>query len=282
MGLIHELGRFPGGGHGNALQYSCLRNSMDRGAWWIAVHGVAKSQTWLKRLSMHTHTALALPKQQTHSAKWLQVSLLRYYVAFPLPHPEPLPWGWHHSVLSSGTWNLYFLTLWGYKDLRKFSLKVSGQLIPYPTLPGNAGKEAATAAAATKLLQSCLTLCHPIDSSPPGSPVPRILQARTLEWVAISFSSAWKWKVKVKSISCVRLSVTPGTAAYQAPLSMGFSRQEYWSGLPLPSPGKEATHFQNTGYLGSLYFLRYSVASEEVGVSPNFCASDMTGWGQFL
>ena len=197
------------------------------------------------------------------------------------PRPEPLPWGWHHSVLSSGTWNLYFLILWGCKDLRKFSLKVSGQLIPYPTLPGNAGKEAAATAAA-KLLQSCLTLCDPIDGSPPGSPVPGILQARTLEWVAISFSSAWKWKVKVMSLSCVRLSVTPRTAAYQAPLSMGFSRQEYWSGFPLPSPGKEATHFQNTGYLGSLYFLRYSVASEEVGVSPNFCASDMTGWGQFL
>ena len=78
-------------------------------------------------------------------------------------------------------------------------------------------------AAAAKSLQSCLTLCDPIDSSPPGSPVPGILQARTLEWVAISFSNAWKWKVKVKSLSCVRLS-DPGTAAYQAPQSMGFSR----------------------------------------------------------
>ena len=79
------------------------------------------------------------------------------------------------------------------------------------------------------------TLCSPIDGSPPGSSVPGILQARTLEWVAISFSSAWKWKGKVKSLSCVRLWVTPWTAAYQAP-SMGFSRQEYWSGVPLPSP----------------------------------------------
>ena len=93
-----------------------------------------------------------------------------------------------------------------------------------------------TAAAAAKSLQLCPTLCDPIDSSPPGYPVPRILQARTLEWVAISFSNAWKWKVKAKSISCVRLLVTPWTAAYQAPLSMGVSRQEYWSGLPLPSP----------------------------------------------
>ena len=87
----------------------------------------------------------------------------------------------------------------------------------------------------TKSLQSCLTLCDPIDSSPPGSPVPGILQARTLEWVAISFSNAWKWKVKVKSLSRVRPSVTPWTAAFQTPLSMGFSRQEYWSGVPLPS-----------------------------------------------
>ena len=88
----------------------------------------------------------------------------------------------------------------------------------------------------TKSRQSCLTLCDPIDGSPPGSPVPGILQARTMEWVAISFSNAWKWKVKVKSLSRVLLLATPWTAAYQAPLSMGFSRQEYWSGAPLPSP----------------------------------------------
>ena len=92
------------------------------------------------------------------------------------------------------------------------------------------------AAAAAKLLQSCPILCDPIDGSPPGSAVPGILQARTLEWVAISFFNAWKWKVKGKSLSCVRPSVTPRTAAFQAPLSMGFSRQEYWSGVPLPSP----------------------------------------------
>ena len=92
------------------------------------------------------------------------------------------------------------------------------------------------AAAAAKSLQSCPTLCDPIDGSPPGSPVPRILQARTLEWVAISFSNAWKWKVKVKSLSHVQLLPTPWTAANQAPPSMGFSRQEYWSGVPLPSP----------------------------------------------
>ena len=90
-------------------------------------------------------------------------------------------------------------------------------------------------AAAAKSLQSCLTLCNPIDSSPPGSPVPGILKARTLEWVAISFSNAWNWRVKVKSLSRVRLLVTPWAAAYQAPTSMGFSRQEYWSGMPLSS-----------------------------------------------
>ena len=93
-----------------------------------------------------------------------------------------------------------------------------------------------TAAAAAKSLQSCPTLCDPIDGSPPGPVIPGILQARTLEWVAISSSNAWKWKVKVKSVSRVWLFVTPWTTAYQAPLSMGFSRQEYWSGLPLPSP----------------------------------------------
>ena len=97
-----------------------------------------------------------------------------------------------------------------------------------------------SSAATAKSLQWCPTLCDPTDGSPPGSPVPGILQARTLEWVAISFSNAWKWKVKVKSLSCIWLSVTPWTAAYQAPPSMGFSRQEYWSGVPLPSPKQSA------------------------------------------
>ena len=83
---------------------------------------------------------------------------------------------------------------------------------------------------------SHVRLCDPIGGSPPGSSVPGILQARTLEWVAISFSNAGKWKVKVKPISRARPSATPWTAAYQAPPSMGFSRQEYWSGVPLPSP----------------------------------------------
>ena len=99
-------------------------------------------------------------------------------------------------------------------------------------------------AAAAKSLQSCPTLCDHLDGSPPGFPVPGILQARTLEWVTISFPKAWKWKVKVKSLSHVWLLATPWTAAYQAPLSMGFARQEYWSGVPLPSPLKVYVLFQ--------------------------------------
>ena len=89
------------------------------------------------------------------------------------------------------------------------------------------------AAAAAKSLQSCPTLCDPIDSSPLGSLVPGILQARTRVGCHFLLQCV---KVKVKSLSCVQLLATPWTAAYQAPLSVGFSRQEYWSGVPLPSP----------------------------------------------
>ena len=104
------------------------------------------------------------------------------------------------------------------------------------------------AAAAAKSLQSCPTLCDPIEDSLPGSPVPGILQARTLEWVAISSSNAWKWKVKVKSLSRVRLLATPWTAAQQALPSMGFSRQESWSGVHHPiivTIDNALTRFQN-------------------------------------
>ena len=117
---------------------------------------------------------------------------------------------------------------------------------------------AAAAAAAAKSRQSCPTLCDPIDGSPPGSPVPGILQARTLEWVAISFSNAWKWKVKVKSLSCVRLLATPWTVAYQAPPSMGLSRQEYWSGVPLPSPKMTFSKFYCL-FIGLLLFVFLSI-----------------------
>ena len=118
-----------------------------------------------------------------------------------------------------------------------------------------------------KSLQSCPTLCDPIDGSPPDSPVPGILQARTLEWVAISFSNAWKWNVKVKSLNHVRLLATPWTAAYQAPPSMGFSRQEYWSGLLLPSPKQ---------YILCNYYFYWLDSWEREGIkewAPDICTS---------
>ena len=82
----------------------------------------------------------------------------------------------------------------------------------------------------SEVSQLCPTLSDPMDCSPLGSSIHGILQARTLEWVAISFSNAWKWKVKVKLLSHLRLVETPWTAAHQAPLSLGFPKQEYWSG----------------------------------------------------
>ena len=114
------------------------------------------------------------------------------------------------------------------------------------------------AAAAAKSLQSCPTVCDPIDGSPSGSAVPGILQARTLEWVAISFSNAWK--VKVKLLSRGRVLETPWTAAYQAPSSMGFSRQEYWSGVPLPFPSV----FLRIEQL----LVRKTLEKDEVGLIP--------------
>ena len=89
---------------------------------------------------------------------------------------------------------------------------------------------------------SRVQLCATLETAAHQAPIPGILQARTLEWVAISFSNAWKWKVKVKSLSRNRLFTTPWTAAYQAPPSMGFSRQKYWSGVPLPSPAFAYIH----------------------------------------
>ena len=128
------------------------------------------------------------------------------------------------------------------------SLEQRATLDPFPPTPFQVRQKLIkpAAAAAAKSLQSCPTLCDPIDGSPLGSPIPGILQARTLDGVAISFSNAWKWKVKVKSLSCVRLLATPWTVAHQAPPSMGFSRQEYWSGVPLPSPDKTWEHFKDT------------------------------------
>ena len=116
------------------------------------------------------------------------------------------------------------------------------------------------AAAALKSLQSCPTLCNPIDGSPPGSPVPGILQERILEWVAISFSNAWKLKMKVKSFCRVRLLATPWAAAHQAPPSMGFSRQEYWSGVPSLSPSHsigQITVFSQVNELPRSFFAEF-------------------------
>ena len=109
---------------------------------------------------------------------------------------------------------------------------LSKSLIQFSVVKWSCVPSLLLAAATAKSLQSCPTLCEHRDGSPPGSPIPGILQARTLEWVAISFSNAWKWKVKVKPLSHVQLLATPWIEAYQAPLSMGFARQEYWSGLP--------------------------------------------------
>ena len=145
-----------------------------------------------------------------------------------------------HSVVSSSLWSPHWSGLpfpspgdlpnRGIEPTSSVSLAFQANSLPL----SHWGCPAAAAAAES--LQSCPTLCDPIEGSPPGFPVPGILQARTLEWVAMSFSNAWKWKVKVKSLSHVRLLATLWTAAYLAPPSMGFSRQEYWSGLPLPSP----------------------------------------------
>ena len=142
----------------------------------------------------------------------------------------PLVSEWKQGKCSLDIWKLSM------SPLRSLATaKLSQTLSPKPQMPTSLLISGYAAAAAAKSLQSCPTLCDPIDGNPPGSAVPGILQARTLEWVAISLSNAWKWKVKVKSLSHVWLLSTPWTAAYQAPPSMGFSRQEYWSGVPLPS-----------------------------------------------
>ena len=143
------------------------------------------------------------------------------------------------------------------------SLWPRSQPIPFTPLSQDLSPPQYIAAAAAKALQSCPTLCDPTDGSPPGSPVPGILQARTLEWVAISFSNAWKCEVKVKSLSRLWLFVTPWTAAHQAPPSMGFSRQEHWSGVPLPSlqyilrfsQNKTSSDLQLCHFKEMLYFM---------------------------
>ena len=145
------------------------------------------------------------------------------------------------------------------------------QLFPASLLPeyGNY-----IVAAAAKSLQSCPTLCDPVDGSLPGSPVPGILQARKLEWVAISFSSVWKWKVTVKSLSHVWLLATPWTAAYQSPPSVGLSRREYWSGVPLP--------ISNCKFHSLLLWSNYlACASHWVCTSSHLCLVPQTTSSSF-
>ena len=137
--------------------------------------------------------------------------------------------GWKPDIVYKVLWQLW--TLLCPSKVFVFFFNCSRQLTYLDSNYKLVFPEHAAVAAAAKSLQSCPTLWDPRDGSQPGSPVPGILQARTLEWVAISFSNAWKWKVKVKSLSRVWLFVTPWNAAHQAPPSMGFSRQEYWSGV---------------------------------------------------
>ena len=170
--------------------------------------------------------------------KIYQVKWSRSVVSDSLwPHelyPTRLLHSWNFSGKSTGV-GCHFLLR------RIFPTQVSNKGLPHckqMLLPSEPPGKLIwkNAAAVAKSLQSSPTLCDPKDGSPPGSPVPGILQARILQWVAISFSNVWKWIVKVKWLSRVRLLATPWTAAYQALQSLGFSRQEYWSGVPLSSP----------------------------------------------
>ena len=152
-----------------------------------------------------------------------------------------LPWwssGWELACHLMGCGSI--------RSLGRFHMPWGNRTCDLQLLNPHASNTEADPRACAKSLQSCPTLCDPIDGSPPGSPVPGILQARVLEWVAISFSIVWKWKVKVKSLSHVRLLATPWTAAHQPPLSMGFPRQEYWSGVPLPSPPNNRSSHKET------------------------------------
>ena len=206
---------------------------MDRGAWWTTVHRVTKSQTRLSDLA-HMHAVNVLGMWICgYGDDWKRQSLC------------PLKFTFWQGRQSAHSGQIKVVTGEGRAARQAAGLESHGSsAIRWSWGPVSVKWESHMnvwgrpfqAAAAAKSLQSCLTLCNPINGSPPGSPVPGILQARTLEWVAISFSNAWKLKVKVKSRSCVQLLATPWTAAHQAPPSMGFSRQEHWSGVPSPSP----------------------------------------------
>ena len=183
-------------------------------------------------------------QQQDYTVHGILQARILEWVAFPFSKGSSQPRDWIQVSCIAGR----FFSSWAIREAQEYwSGKPISSLANLPDLgiePGSpalqadslptelSGKPIATAA---KSLQLCPTLCDPVDISPPGSPAPGILQARTLEWVAISFFNAWKWKVKVKLLSRIRLLATPWTTAYQTPPSMGFSRQEYWSGVPLPS-----------------------------------------------
>ena len=168
----------------------------------------------LRRTTLNLEFTLSLPVSSLLRWKQLKKNIEAFWVLELLPRP----------VEAGGSWNAFTAELKSLLSLHY--VRAYNSVVPSQT-------------SLLMLLLNRLsypTLCDPIDRSPPGSPILGILQARTLDWVAISFSNAWKWKVKVKSLSHVSLLATLCTAAYQAPLPMGFSRQEYWSGVPLPSP----------------------------------------------
>ena len=212
---IPGLERSLGGEIGKLLQYSCLENSMNKRNW-ATVHGVAESWTWLSDWAWRRKQNRLYLESKTPS--WARLWTVRY---MPRIYGNNTPTGKPGPRRKSPR-ALHLLKEYPNYLCNRIESYILLRLLGY-------------AAAAAKSFQSCPILCNPIDGSPPHSPVPGIFQARTLEWVAISFSNARKWKVKVKSLSPVRLLATPWTAAYQAPPSMGFSRQEYWSGVPLPS-----------------------------------------------
>ena len=218
-----------GEGNGNPLQCSCLENPRDGGAWWAAVYGVTQSGTRLRRLSSSSSMVSCKINNimlQSNFLFFLNAKLPALSGSAPGYLTPFSPGSLRQEACTDGV-------LWG-APVTSSALNWMHRPPGLGLLPGRPfprHSSAAAAAAAAKSRQSCPTLWDTMDSSPPGSPVPGILQARTLEWVAISFSNAWNWRVKVKSLSCVRLLATPWSAAHQAPLSMGFSRQEYWSGV---------------------------------------------------
>ena len=201
-------------GNGTPLQYSCLENPMDGGAWWAAVHGVSKSRTRPSDFTFTSHFHV-LKEMATHSS----------VLAWKIPgtgEPGGLPSMGSHRV--GHDWSdleaaAAAAAVPSFAQNYVFEICLMNCFrIPHPKYfiitAWHHVVQSSAAAAAAKSLQSCPTLCHPIDGSRPCSPVPGIFQARTLEWVAISFSNAWKWKVKVKSFSCVWPSTTPWTAAF--------------------------------------------------------------------